>query len=250
MDQSKKTMRHFYCRDVLWETFEQMANDFDCSIDYLINESMRYYARSKNYPAAAGAAPPSNSAQPMPPPAAPSQPPRRPAPATQPPPAAAAATASMPRRPAPPTPAGHLGQRPGPTSNYAPAGGGGGYGAAAPGYPPAASAPPRPGARRAAADDGRPGRVDAVPHVQRPALPGRQGPVHHRPRLQDQRPGDQGRQHLAQARRRSCVATGPSTSKTSGRPTASTTRACASTTSASTRATCFSPVRLRTPLHV
>src|SRR4026209_2374554 len=49
MDQSKKTMRHFYCRDVLWETCEQMANDFDCSIDYLINEAMRYYARSKNY---------------------------------------------------------------------------------------------------------------------------------------------------------------------------------------------------------
>jgi len=49
MDQSKKTMRHFYCRDVLWETFEQMANDFDCSIDYLINEAMRYYARSKYY---------------------------------------------------------------------------------------------------------------------------------------------------------------------------------------------------------
>ena len=49
MDQSKKTMRHFYCRDVLWETFEQMANDFDCSIDYLINEGMRHYARSKNY---------------------------------------------------------------------------------------------------------------------------------------------------------------------------------------------------------
>src|SRR5438270_256816 len=43
MDQSKKTMRHFYCRDVLWETFEQMANDFDCSIDYLINEAMRFY---------------------------------------------------------------------------------------------------------------------------------------------------------------------------------------------------------------
>ena len=49
MDQSKKTMRHFYCRDVLWDIFEQMANDFDCSIDYLINEAMRYYARSKNY---------------------------------------------------------------------------------------------------------------------------------------------------------------------------------------------------------
>lgn len=54
MDQSKKTMRHFYCRDVLWDTFEQMANDFDCSIDYLINEAMRYYARSKNYIAAGG----------------------------------------------------------------------------------------------------------------------------------------------------------------------------------------------------
>jgi hypothetical protein len=49
MDQSKKTMRHFYCKDALWDIFEQMANDFDCSIDYLINEGMRYYARSKNY---------------------------------------------------------------------------------------------------------------------------------------------------------------------------------------------------------
>jgi hypothetical protein len=63
MDQSKKTMRHFYCRDVLWETFEQMANDFDCSIDYLINESMRFYARSKNYNA--GAAPPSSPSVPQ-----------------------------------------------------------------------------------------------------------------------------------------------------------------------------------------
>lgn len=58
MDQSKKTMRHFYCRDVLWETFEQMANDFDCSIDYLINEAMRYYARSKNYQSAMAASGP------------------------------------------------------------------------------------------------------------------------------------------------------------------------------------------------
>ena len=63
MDQSKKTMRHFYCRDVLWETFEQMANDFDCSIDYLINEAMRFYARSKNYNA--GAAPPSSPNNPQ-----------------------------------------------------------------------------------------------------------------------------------------------------------------------------------------
>src|SRR5581483_9293642 len=33
---------------------ELMANDFDCSIDYLINEAMRFYARSKNYQAPAG----------------------------------------------------------------------------------------------------------------------------------------------------------------------------------------------------
>lgn len=59
MDQSKKTMRHFYCRDVLWDIFEQMANDFDCSIDYLINEAMRYYARSKNYTQNQGMAQPS-----------------------------------------------------------------------------------------------------------------------------------------------------------------------------------------------
>jgi hypothetical protein len=31
-----------------------MANDFDCSIDYLVNEAMRFYARSKNYQAPAG----------------------------------------------------------------------------------------------------------------------------------------------------------------------------------------------------
>jgi hypothetical protein len=57
MDQSKKTMRHFYCRDSLWEIFEQMANDFDCSIDYLINEARRHYARSKNSGGGASAGP-------------------------------------------------------------------------------------------------------------------------------------------------------------------------------------------------
>jgi len=93
MDQSKKTMRHFYCRDVLWETFEQMANDFDCSIDYLINEAMRYYARSKNYqssmanqrPGATSAPPMRKQAATNPPPPLPSQV-RTAAPATNPPP--------------------------------------------------------------------------------------------------------------------------------------------------------------------
>lgn len=118
MDQSKKTMRHFYCRDVLWETFEQMANDFDCSIDYLINESMRYYARSKNYPAAGAGA---SSASPTNPPvsaaagATANLQNRRPGSPTSPPGslptgqmAAQPAVAPQARRPASPTPAPHV----------------------------------------------------------------------------------------------------------------------------------------------
>lgn len=104
MDQSKKTMRHFYCRDVLWETFEQMANDFDCSIDYLINEAMRYYARSKNYQSTAGAVAPSapqGGGYAAPAPAAPAPPARRPA---APPPPAPAPPPPPSRRPAPSQP--------------------------------------------------------------------------------------------------------------------------------------------------
>src|SRR5688500_11786673 len=120
MDQSKKTMRHFYCRDVLWETFEQMANDFDCSIDYLVNEAMRYYARSKNYqspgaPQMTGGAPqvPGNSQPNAYPPkgAGPSVGPGRgPAPGTQPPPTGATnAPMNRTNRPPPqPTP-GYVG---------------------------------------------------------------------------------------------------------------------------------------------
>ncbi len=104
MDQSKKTMRHFYCRDVLWETFEQMANDFDCSIDYLINEAMRYYARSKNYQSSAASMPHGAPPQPMAPsPYAAPQPHMSPMAAQQPPPMAPP-LAPGPRRPAPPPP--------------------------------------------------------------------------------------------------------------------------------------------------
>ena len=113
MDQSKKTMRHFYCRDVLWETFEQMANDFDCSIDYLVNEAMRYYARSKNYQSPGGPAMtqnqpvtnPNNATtgpQSYPGNAGNAKPPGNGrAPATQPPPPSGPAGV---RRPQPPTP--------------------------------------------------------------------------------------------------------------------------------------------------
>jgi hypothetical protein len=125
MDQSKKTMRHFYCRDVLWETFEQMANDFDCSIDYLVNEAMRYYARSKNYqspgapamtagqPNVGGGGGPANNSGPTsyPGKGGPGASNPRPQPGTQPPPqpqmgmgGPAAGPGASARRPAPPTP--------------------------------------------------------------------------------------------------------------------------------------------------
>src|SRR3954464_11774305 len=123
MDQSKKTMRHFYCRDVLWETFEQMANDFDCSIDYLVNEAMRYYARSKNYQSPGGPAvtgqqpvggpngPGPNASGPNSYPKPPSGGGRSPAPTNQPVPQAAMGgptngmgAGGAARRPAPPTP--------------------------------------------------------------------------------------------------------------------------------------------------
>ncbi len=124
MDQSKKTMRHFYCRDVLWETFEQMANDFDCSIDYLVNEAMRYYARSKNYqspgaPNMPGGAPANNTGPTSYPPGPKQGGINRQASNTAPPPHqqannTAGPTAAVPsaRRPAPPTPGYGAGNRP------------------------------------------------------------------------------------------------------------------------------------------
>src|SRR5205085_7966383 len=48
-DPNKKSPRTFQCRDMLWETFEQMARELECSIDYLINEAMKQYARQRSY---------------------------------------------------------------------------------------------------------------------------------------------------------------------------------------------------------
>src|SRR5450755_4953355 len=48
-DPNKKSARNFQCRDVLWETFEQMARELECSVDYLINEAMKQYARQRSY---------------------------------------------------------------------------------------------------------------------------------------------------------------------------------------------------------
>src|SRR5258706_4762611 len=48
-DPNKKSTRAFQCRDVLWDTFEQMARELECSVDYLINEAMKQYARQRSY---------------------------------------------------------------------------------------------------------------------------------------------------------------------------------------------------------
>ena len=174
MDQSKKTMRHFYCRDVLWETFEQMANDFDCSIDYLVNEAMRYYARSKNYQSPGGPqmtggnAPVSNPGPNGPngpnsgPTSYPPKPNNRPPPGTSPPgppntggpTAAAGRNNNNNRAPASPTPGYQPNSGPMPGSGGRPggnqpnvhaSGGGGGHGGIAAHTAPVVAPPPGPG---------------------------------------------------------------------------------------------------------
>ncbi|MCB9666521.1 MAG: FHA domain-containing protein [Myxococcales bacterium] len=44
-DQISKRLRQFHCRDYLWDLFQQMSAELECSADYLINEAMRQYAR-------------------------------------------------------------------------------------------------------------------------------------------------------------------------------------------------------------
>jgi hypothetical protein len=44
----KKTVRAFQCRDYLFEIFDRMSDELDCSVDYLINEAMREYARARD----------------------------------------------------------------------------------------------------------------------------------------------------------------------------------------------------------
>lgn len=57
-DQSdSKTVRSFQCRDYLHELFDRMSTELDCSVDYLINEAMREYARARDYAVVKAAAP-------------------------------------------------------------------------------------------------------------------------------------------------------------------------------------------------
>ncbi|HET6414970.1 MAG TPA: FHA domain-containing protein [Polyangiales bacterium] len=49
----RKTVRAFQCRDYLFEIFDRMSSDRQCSVDYLINEAMREYARAREQTVAA-----------------------------------------------------------------------------------------------------------------------------------------------------------------------------------------------------
>lgn len=60
-DPNKKTPRSFQCREPLWQKFEQMARELECSVDYLINDAMKQYARQRGY---SGATRPSDASPP------------------------------------------------------------------------------------------------------------------------------------------------------------------------------------------
>jgi hypothetical protein len=49
----RKTVRAFQCRDYLFEIFDGMSSELECSVDYLINEAMREYARARERTVAA-----------------------------------------------------------------------------------------------------------------------------------------------------------------------------------------------------
>src|SRR6478609_3215411 len=117
-DPNKKTTRSFQCREALWQKFEQMARELECSVDYLINDSMKQYARQRGYgatgpggqsippPLVGSASPPSSrpgapTPPPPPPLVVPPPPPAPPGPGVRPP---AKRTGPNPVPPPPPPP--------------------------------------------------------------------------------------------------------------------------------------------------
>jgi len=105
-DPNKKTSRTFQCREALWQKFEQMARELECSVDYLVNDAMKQYARQRGYGAAAAGTqsipPPMVSAAPPPPPPPSSAPSGHPTPMPPAPVAAALPPVAAPPLPPPP----------------------------------------------------------------------------------------------------------------------------------------------------
>ena len=148
-DPNKKTTRTFQCREALWQKFEQMARELECSVDYLINDSMKQYARQRGYGAAgtSGQSIPPPLVAP-PPPSVPSSSPNAatpiPPPLVAPPPPAVTTAAP----PLPPPPGGSRGAAPPPPAP--PAGRPPKRTGASPAAPPPAPPPPAgTGARKA-----------------------------------------------------------------------------------------------------
>ena len=48
-DPTRKTLRHFYCRDALWQSFERMSEALDRGVDELVNEAMRALAQQQGF---------------------------------------------------------------------------------------------------------------------------------------------------------------------------------------------------------
>jgi DNA-binding transcriptional regulator GbsR (MarR family) len=48
-DPNRKTLRHFYCTDGIWQIFEQMSEAMDRGVDELVNEAMRAFAEQNGY---------------------------------------------------------------------------------------------------------------------------------------------------------------------------------------------------------
>jgi hypothetical protein len=46
---SQKTLQSFHARNGLWEAFVRRAQEMDCSVDYLVNEAMRFYASNHGF---------------------------------------------------------------------------------------------------------------------------------------------------------------------------------------------------------
>ncbi len=165
-DPNRKTHRSFQCRDYLWDLFARMSGELECSVDYLINEAMRQYAKSRDYDADPGRAPSGaglpafGSGPPGYPPAGGGAPPRPPAPpAGGGLPSFGGGGAPTGRPPRPPIPA--------------PPSGGGGYGGyggggAPTGYPPA---PPAGGGYPAGGFGGGGAPAGGPPPLRPPAGP-------------------------------------------------------------------------------
>ena len=47
-DVRNKSLKSLYVQDRLFVIYEEMARELGCSVDYLVNEAMRIYARQRN----------------------------------------------------------------------------------------------------------------------------------------------------------------------------------------------------------